>query len=71
MPYFCVYCQYSTQGSEEDGPSRLFQTMEEVCDIVCKASTGDLMSMFPQSYQRLQYLLALRCDANLQSTTYV
>nr|XP_022333521.1 Bloom syndrome protein homolog isoform X2 [Crassostrea virginica] len=49
-----------SEGSEEYGPSRLFQTMEEVCDIVCKASTGDLMSMFPQSYQRLQYLLALR-----------
>ncbi|XP_048737766.2 recQ-like DNA helicase BLM isoform X2 [Ostrea edulis] len=38
----------------------LFKTMEEVCDIVCKASTADLMAMFPQNYQRLQHLLALR-----------
>lgn len=48
------------QDPTDDSHSELFHTMEEVCDIVCKASTADLMSMFPQSYQRLQHLLALR-----------
>lgn len=59
--FSCDLCPLCfTQDPIEDSHSELFHTMEEVCDIVCKASTADLMSMFPQSYQRLQHLLAIR-----------
>ncbi|VDI50828.1 bloom syndrome protein [Mytilus galloprovincialis] len=46
----------------------LLKTMDEICSIIGKVSTNDLMSMVWQDYSRLQTLLALRKKITDQSS---
>ncbi|XP_063432421.1 recQ-like DNA helicase BLM [Mytilus trossulus] len=63
--------QNKSDPSEEEKVERvtmLLKTMDEICSIIGKVSTNDLMSVVWQDYSRLQTLLALRKKITDQSS---
>ncbi|XP_052100493.1 recQ-like DNA helicase BLM [Mytilus californianus] len=66
-----VQYKNKSEPSEEEKVERvtvLLKTMDEICSIIGKVSTNDLMSVVWQDYSRLQTLLALRKKITDQST---
>ncbi|XP_071171243.1 recQ-like DNA helicase BLM isoform X3 [Mytilus edulis] len=68
---YSIQYQNKSNSSEEEKVERvtvLLKTMDEICSIIGKVSTNDLMSMVWQDYSRLQTLLALRKKITDQSS---
>ncbi|CAG2203562.1 BLM [Mytilus edulis] len=68
---YSIQYQNKSNSSEEEKVERvtvLLKTMDEICSIIGKVSTNDLMSVVWQDYSRLQTLLALRKKITDQSS---
>ncbi|XP_076101407.1 uncharacterized protein LOC143071156 [Mytilus galloprovincialis] len=68
---YSIQYQNNSNSSEEEKVERvtvLLKTMDEICSIIGKVSTNDLMSVVWQDYSRLQTLLALRKKITDQSS---